>query len=72
MFKILGLAKKTAPKEDVNPSGKNEEAFQTGLSIARLLTSYWNSQQNPGKAYIFNRRVHHGEIGTLLSFIQFF
>jgi hypothetical protein len=58
-------------RKDDNTS-KNNEAFQTGLSIAKLLTSYWNSQQNPGKAYIFNRRVHHGEIGSLLGFSNLF
>ena len=72
MFKIRNLAKKTAKKEDNNPFEKNNEAFQTGLSIAKLLTSYWNSQKNPGKAYIFNRRVHHGEIGSLLGFSNLF
>jgi hypothetical protein len=49
-----------------------KEAFQTGLSIAKLLTSYWNSQQNPDKVYIFNRRVHHGEIGSLLGLSNLF
>jgi hypothetical protein len=72
LFKIRNSAKKTATKEDNNPFEKNNEAFQTGLSIAKLLTSYWNSQQNPGKAYIFNRRVHHGEIGSLLGLSNLF
>ena len=72
MFNIRKSAKKTATRKDDNPSEKNNEAFQTGLSIAKLLTSYWNSQQNPGKAYIFNRRVHHGEIGSLLGFSNLF
>lgn len=71
MFKIRNSAK-TAKKEDNNLSEKNNEAFQTGLSIAKLLTSYWNSQQNPRKAYIFNRRVHHGEIGSLLGLSNLF
>ena len=72
MFNIRKSAKKTATRKDDNPSGKNNDAFQTGLSIAKLLTSYWNSQQKPGKAYIFNRRVHHGEIGSLLGFSNLF
>ena len=72
MFKIRNSTKKTATKKDDNPSEKSNEAFQTGLSIAKLLTSYWNSQQNPGKAYILNRRVHHGEIGSLLGFSNLF
>ena len=32
-----------------------------------LTTSSWNSQEKPGKVYIFNRRVHHGGIGSLLG-----
>ena len=72
MFNIRKSAKKTKTRKDDNPSEKNDESFQTGLSIAKLLTSYWNSQKNPGKAYIFNRRVHHGEIGSLLGFSNLF
>ena len=47
--------------------GNNKEAFKVGSSIAKLITSYWNSQEKPGKVYIFNRRVHHGGIGSLLG-----
>jgi hypothetical protein len=72
LFNIRKSVKKTATRKDDNPSEKNNEAFQTGLSIAKLLTSYWNSQQNPGKAFIFNRRVHHGEIGSLLGLSNLF
>ena len=32
-----------------------------------MLTSYWNSQENPSKVYLFNKRVHHGAIGALLG-----
>ena len=49
---------------------KNEhhgDAFQIGSAIADILTSYWNSKQDPSKVYIFNRRVHHGAIGALLG-----
>jgi ferritin-like metal-binding protein YciE len=49
---------------------KNEQRgdpFQIGSVIADILTSYWNSKQNPSKVYIFNRRVHHGAIGALLG-----
>jgi hypothetical protein len=70
LFKIPKWPKKTATKKD-DPNVE-KEAFQTGLSIAKLLTSYWNSQQNPGKAYLFNRRVHHGEIGSLLGLSNLF
>ncbi len=51
---------------------KNKVAYQTGLDIAKLITSYWNSQKNPGKVYISNRRVHHGEIGSLLGLSNLF
>jgi hypothetical protein len=48
-------------------SDKNKEAFKVGTSIAKLITSSWNSQEKPGKVYLFNRRVHHGGIGSLLG-----
>ena len=74
MFKIrkFGIPKKSATKEDDTIVENNKQAFQTGLSIAKLLTYYWNSRQNPGKAYIFNRRVHHGEVGSLLGLSNLF
>jgi ferritin-like metal-binding protein YciE len=43
------------------------EAFQLGSAIGDVLTSYWNSKENPSKVYLFNRRVHHGGIGALLG-----
>jgi hypothetical protein len=46
--------------------------FQIGLLFAKVITSFWNSQKNPGKAYIFDRRVHHGEIGCLLGLSNIF
>jgi hypothetical protein len=50
----------------------NKEAFKVGSSIAKLITSSWNSQEKPGKVYIFNRRVHHGGIGSLLGLSNLF
>lgn len=39
-----------------------------GITAAEILISYWNSRYNPPpKIYILNRRIHHGEIGTLLA-----
>ena len=59
-------AKKEEPlKKTVNLD--DEEPFHIGVTIAKLLTSSWNSQENPSKVHIFNRRIHHGEIGTLLG-----
>jgi hypothetical protein len=57
---------------DNESSDKNKEAFRLGSSIAKLITSSWNSQENPGKVYIFNRRVHHGGVGALLGLSNFF
>jgi len=59
-------AKKEEPlKKTVNLD--EEQPFQIGVTIAKLLTLSWNSQENPSKVHIFNRRIHHGEIGTLLG-----
>jgi hypothetical protein len=55
---------------DGKSSKKNDqyrEPFQIGSTIADILTSYWNSKEDPSKVYIFNRRVHHGAIGALLG-----
>ena len=57
--------KKLAQKDDKTVS--YDEALRTGSSIGKLITNIWNSQKNPGKAYLLNRRVHHGEIGILLG-----
>jgi hypothetical protein len=39
-----------------------------GITAADILISYWNSRYNvPPKVYVLNRRIHHGEIGTLLA-----
>jgi ferritin-like metal-binding protein YciE len=45
----------------------HHEYFYLGSTIADMLTSYWNSKENPSKVYLFNRRVHHGTIGALLG-----
>jgi len=71
VFKIPKWASKTATDE-FKSLDRNKEAFQIGLLIAKLITSYWNTQKNPGEAYIFNRRVHHGEIGSLLGLSNLF
>jgi hypothetical protein len=39
-----------------------------GITAAEILTKYWNSRYNRRpKVYVFNRRIHHGEIGILLT-----
>ena len=75
MFKIK-FPNKKGTKEissvDNSPLDKNKDAYQTGLHVANLITYFWNSQKNPGKVYISNRRVHHGEIGSLLGLSNLF
>jgi ferritin-like metal-binding protein YciE len=50
-----------------NNNDNHNESFKVGSAVADMLTSYWNSQENPSKVYLFNRRVHHGTIGALLG-----
>jgi len=66
----MGLFGSRTKKEPSQVNGKTasyDDALRTGSSIGKLITNIWNSQKNPGKAYILNRRVHHGEIGILLG-----
>ena len=70
--KLTVLGSKMLSKIDKNINDNNgtqqeKESFQLGSAIADILTSSWNSQENPSKVYIFNRRMHHGAIGTLLG-----
>ena len=51
---------------------KNKEAFKLCSSIAKLITSSWNSQEKLEKVYIFNRRVHHDGVGALLGLRSLF
>ena len=50
-----------------NNSNRVHESFNLGSAVGDMLTSYWNSKENPSKVYLFNRRVHHGTIGALLG-----
>jgi hypothetical protein len=53
-----------------------------GLTAAEVIAGYWNNRNrtNPGgsppsspqKVHIFNRRMHHGQIGALLMLSLFF
>jgi hypothetical protein len=66
-FKKRSPRRKKMTQPDDKFSDKNKEAFRLGMSIAKLITYSWNSQEKPGKVYLFNRRVHHGGIGSLLG-----
>jgi hypothetical protein len=48
-------------------SSEYKIAVETGASIAKILTSKWNSQKKPGKVYVGNRRVHHGAVGSIMN-----
>ena len=50
-----------------NNNSAHHEYFNLGSAVADMLTSYWNSKENPSKVYMFNRRVHHGAVGALLG-----
>jgi ferritin-like metal-binding protein YciE len=53
--------------DSIKKNDHRKESFKIGSAIADILTSYWNSKEDPSKVYIFNRRVHHGAIGALLG-----
>ena len=57
---------------DIDSTYKYKEAFKTGSSIADLATSTWNSQKNPGKTYVANRRLHHGAVGSVMKLSKYF
>ena len=42
-------------------------ALMLGFTAAEVIIHYWNSKEIRPEIYIFGRRVHHGEIGALLS-----
>ena len=65
--KMKNYESKMLNEIEVNNNDNPNESFKLGSAVADMLTSYWNSQDNPSKVYLFNRRVHHGTIGALLG-----
>ncbi len=60
-------------KKSSSTSSSDYEKYVTlGESIGDAITSKWNSQKKPGKVYIKNRRVHHGEVGTSMGIADTF
>ena len=53
-------------------SSRYEISLKLGESIGDAITSKWNSQKKPGKVYVKNRRVHHGEVGTSMGVADVF
>jgi hypothetical protein len=64
---LFGRFNKKKPTQKDAKQVSYDEALRTGSSIGKLITNIWNSQKNPGKTYLHNRRVHHGEVGILLG-----
>jgi hypothetical protein len=48
---------------------KQPTKFQQGLQAAQTITTSWNSQANPPKVYVSDRRIHHGEVGVLVGLV---
>ena len=44
----------------------NEEYFQSGYHVIKVVADSWNADENPPKVYIKGRRLHHGAIGITL------
>jgi len=65
--KLKSFESKMQNEIEENNNDNQNESFKVGSAVADMLTSYWNSQENPSKVYLFNRRVHHGAIGALLG-----
>jgi len=74
--KNLSKDKSLEDKDDVKslstPLSNYEKSVKLGESIGDAITSKWNSQKKPGKVYIKNRRVHHGEVGTTMGIADAF
>ncbi|CAN5864472.1 hypothetical protein BH23THE1_BH23THE1_18930 [soil metagenome] len=74
--KELNNDKSLEDKDDVKSSSTSssnyEKSVKLGESIGDAITSKWNSQKKPGKVYIKNRRVHHGEVGTSMGIADAF
>jgi hypothetical protein len=71
--KLIDSLSKTVNQTDnhddsgTEKNDQHKESFNIGSTIADILTSFWNSKEDPSKVYIFNRRIHHGAIGALLG-----
>lgn len=66
------LEDKDDVKSSLTSSSNYEKSVKLGESIGDVITSKWNSQKKPGKVYIKNRRVHHGEVGTSMGIADAF
>ena len=70
--KITSLKDKNKD-ESTSPSDSTyEKSVKIGESIGDVITSKWNSQKEPSKVYVKNRRIHHGEVGTTMGISEVF
>lgn len=74
--KDLNNDKSLKDKDDVKSSSTSSSNYEKSVNLGELIgdaiTSKWNSQKKPGKVYIKNRRVHHGEVGTSMGIADAF
>ena len=74
--KDINKDKSLKDKDDVKSSSTSSSDYEKyvtlGESIGDAITSRWNSQKKPGKVYIKNRRIHHGEVGTSMGIADTF
>jgi hypothetical protein len=71
----MGLFRRGKKEKIIETADKRlsyHEAVRARSVFGKIVTNLWNSQKKPGKAFIFNRRVHHGEIGILLGLSNLF
>jgi len=40
-----------------------------GMALGKLATGVWKLQENPGKVYVTGKRIHHGLVGAILTFV---
>ena len=66
------LEDKDNAKTSATSPSNYEKSVKIGEFIGDLITSKWNSQKKPGKVYIKNRRIHHGEVGTSMGIADAF
>ena len=70
--KNTSLKDKNKDKSTSPTDSTYEKYVKIGESIGDAITSKWNSQKEPGKVYVKNRRVHHGEVGTAMGISEAF
>jgi hypothetical protein len=63
--KIMRKKSRTRKTSTIHNKKAKQTRFQQGWQTAQTLVTSWNSQSNPPKVYVLDRRIHHGEVGFL-------